>query len=67
MMYEEYKHKNEKEYDWLYELNIPVSLHLEHGAGHPPLQASHEGEGEVGRLHLEAWRRVRTFNIHRQL
>ena len=56
------KHENEKEH----ELDLPISLHLQHGAGHPPLQASDKGEGEVGRLHLKAWRRVRTFNIHRQ-
>ena len=48
-------------------VGVPVGVHLQHGALHPPLKPGDEGEDKAGRFHLKARRGVRMFNIHRQI
>ena len=48
-------------------VGVPVGVHLQHGALHPPLKPGDEGEDKAWRFHLEARRGVRMFNIHRQI
>ena len=64
--YQQKQHQKHK-HDDTDAVGVPVGVHLQHGALHPPLKPGDEGEDKAGRFHLEARRGVRMFNIHRQI